>query len=99
MAKKNYAILAEDGRGKQRLYKVFADDVNGFDGFIADHGDEALPGSTIDIADYKMILRLRNDGNWEQYQDYASAEERAEIDEAALADVLDGLIPDEEVAV
>ncbi|MBR2048270.1 MAG: hypothetical protein IJ960_06695 [Oscillospiraceae bacterium] len=90
-----YTIQHEDSRGWKSIYEVLADDLTGFDDFVAEHGATALPGSTIDIADYKLILRLRNDGNWEQYQDYASAEERAEIDAAALEAILDGLIPEE----
>ena len=97
MARKTYTILKEDGRGRKNMavYEVFVDDVNGFDAFLADHGREALPGSTIDISDYKMILRLRNDGNWEIWKDYATPEEREEIDSAALEAVLDGLLPEE----
>ena len=95
MAKPTYTIRDEDSRGWKSFFTVLADDLAGFDAFVADHGHEALPGSTVDIADYKMILRLRNDGNWEQHKDYATPEERAEIDAAALEAVLDGLLPEE----
>ena len=96
MKERTYTILKEDGRGRDRsIFEVLADDHNGFTDFCAEHGSEALPGSTVDIADYKLVLRLRNDGNWEQYKDYATPEEREEIDATAIEAVLDGLLPEE----
>lgn len=93
-----YTILRLDRRINGAIYHVLADDQTGFDKFIIDHGEKVLPGSTIDVADYKTVFRMRNDKTWENYRSYAADdEEQATIEEAAVAALMDELIPDEDI--
>lgn len=93
-----YSILRLDRRIMGAIFNVLADDQTGFDKFITDHGDMVLPGSTIDVADYKTVFRMRNDKTWEKHSSYAAnAEEQAAIEEAAVTALMDELIPDDEL--
>ena len=94
MSRPTYTVLEKDDRGKRAIYKVLADNAQGFDDFIT-NTDGILPGSTVDIADYKAIFRLRNDGSWEQLESYGEGDAAAQ--EAAIADILDGLISDADI--
>lgn len=96
MSRPTYTVLAKDDRGKRAIYKVLADNAQGFDDFISSTSG-ILPGSTVDIADYKTVFRLRNDGNWEQLRYYGEGEVTEEMQEAMVADILDGLISDDEI--
>lgn len=91
-----YTIQRFDRRLNGTIYEVFADNLTGFDDFVAKYGDTALPGTVIDIADYKAKYRLRNDGNWERFASYAANEEEAAaLEEAAAEEILNELIPDD----
>lgn len=97
MAKQKFTVLRRDTQAEGSVYQVFVDNTTGFNSFIGYRRD-ILPGSTVDIADAKAEFRLRHDGSWEQIRSYASsAEEAAALEAAAVADMLDTLIPDEEV--
>lgn len=98
MSKRNYTILERNTQAEGSVYRVFVDNTKGFDEFTGNAGNDILPGSTVDIADVKAEFRLRHDGTWEQLRSYAASEEEAAaLDEAAAAELLDTLIPDEEV--
>lgn len=98
MSRPTFTILEKDDRGKRAIFKVLADSATGFDDFISSTSG-ILPGSTVDIADYKAVFRLRNDGSWEQLESYADDDaDAAAAEEAAVADILDGLISDDEIA-
>ncbi|MBQ3256451.1 MAG: hypothetical protein IJA67_03450 [Oscillospiraceae bacterium] len=97
MSRPTYTVLEKDDRGKRAIYKVLADNAQGFDDFISSTSG-ILPGSTVDIADYKTVFRLRNDGAWEELESYADGESDAAAQEAAVAEILDGLISDDEIA-
>lgn len=90
---KTYTILAHTHKKRGGIYEVLVDDMAGFDEFIMNHAD-ALPGSTVDVADFRKVFRLRHDGDWEEFRDYSDGDEAAE--QEAVASVLDDLIPDEE---
>lgn len=97
MSRPTFTILEKDDRGKRAIFKVLADNATGFDDFISSTSG-ILPGSTVDIADYKTIFRLRNNGDWEAYENYAADdEEAAALEEAAVASILDDLIPDDAI--
>ena len=95
MSRPTYTVLAKDDRGKRAIYKVLADNAQGFDDFISSTSG-ILPGSTVDIADYKTVFRLRNDGSWEQLESYGEIDAAAQ--EAMVADILDGIISDEDIS-
>ncbi len=97
MSRPTYTVLEKDDRGKRAIYKVLADNAQGFDDFITNNSG-ILPGSTVDIADYKAIFRLRNDGSWEQLESYGDGELDAAAQEAAIAEILDGIITDDDIA-
>ena len=97
MSRPTYTVLAKDDRGKRAIYKVLADNAQGFDDFISSTSG-ILPGSTVDIADYKTVFRLRNDGAWEELESYADGETDAAAQEAMVADILDGIISDEDIS-
>lgn len=98
MSRPTFTILEKDDRGKRAIFKVLADNATGFDDFISTTSG-ILPGSTVDIADYKAVFRLRNDGSWEFIRSYADEGAVADaLQEAAVADILDGLISDDEIA-
>ena len=77
MSTPTFTILSHEKKPDGVLYEVFADTVVGFADFIDLHGTTAVPGSTVDIADVKGVFRLRHDGDWEDYQNYADSEEEA----------------------
>ena len=96
MSTTTFTVLSHQKKPNGVLYEIFADNVNGFADFAELHGDTAVPGSTVDIADLKAVFRLRHDGDWEEYESYAASEEEAAaLEEAALETILDELIPDE----
>lgn len=77
---------------------MLVDNTQGFNSFIGKFGRDILPGSVIDIADVKAEFRLRNDRTWEKFRSYAASEEEAAALEAtAVAEILDTMIPDEEI--
>ena len=95
MRAKKFTILSHERKTNGVLYEVFVDDPEGFAEFVEMHGDEAVPGSTVDIADVKAVFRLRHDGNWEKHESYAASEEEAAaLDGAAAELIFDELIPD-----
>lgn len=97
MSRPTFTILKKDTRGKRAIYEILADDAAGFDSFIRECGAEVLPGSTVDIAAYKRVFRLLNNGNWEEYRSYASSEELYnQIETEAVEAILNDLVPDEE---
>ena len=91
---KTYTILDQVHKMVGNIYEVLVDNMAGFDNFILEHAD-ALPGSTVDVADFRTVFRLRHDGSWEEFRDYSSADEEAK--QEAVATVLEDLIPDEEL--
>ena len=93
-----YSILRQDRRMKGFIYEVFVDDMAGFDEFTTEQAENILPGSTVDIADFKRVFRLRNDGEWEEYKNYSNSDDPAAEEEAAVASILDDLVSDEEIA-
>ena len=96
MSTTTFTVLSHQKKPNGVLYEIFADNVSGFADFVDLHGDTAVPGTTVDIADVKKVFRLRHDGDWEEYESYAASEEEAAaLEEAALEEILDELIPDE----
>ena len=98
MNEKKYSILRQDRRMKGFIYEVFVDDLAGFDEFTFDQAENILPGTTVDIADLKRVFRLRNDREWEEYQNYSEPDDPAVDDEAAVAAILDELVSDDDIA-
>lgn len=97
-----FTILKQDQRGINAIFDVLADGPAGFEDFADTYGHRALPGSTVDIADFRTVLRLRNDGTWEEYRSYATEAEAAEIEakaDAAAEAILDDLLPEDESEV
>ena len=80
------------------IYEVFVDDMAGFDEFTFDQAENILPGSIVDIADLKRVFRLRNDREWEEYQNYSGSSESAAEEEAVVALILDDLVSDDDIA-
>lgn len=101
MSRPTFTVQRRDKRAGGSIFEVLTDTVVGFDDFVRINGGEILPGSTVDFADYRKVYRLRNDGEWEEYQSYVSEdmseEEAAAAEEAMIADILDGLIPDDAI--
>ena len=91
---KTYTVLDQTHKMLGGIYSVLVDNMTGFDDFILDHGD-ALPGTTVDVADFRMVFRLRHDGSWEELYDYSSGD--PEATQEAVATVLEDLVPDEEL--
>lgn len=91
---KTYTVLDQTHKMMGGIYSVLVDNMTGFDDFILDHGD-ALPGTTVDVADFRRVLRLRHDGSWEELYDYSSGD--PEATEEAVAAVLEDLVSDEEL--
>lgn len=101
MSRPTFTVQRRDKRAGGSIFEVLADAVVGFDDFIRINSGEILPGSTVDFADYRKVYRLRNDGIWEEYQSYApedmTEEDAAAAEEAMIAAILDGLIPDDAI--
>ena len=95
MSRPTFTVQSRDKRTNGSIFSVLADNAAGFDDFILEYGEEILPGSKVDFADYRKVFRLRNDGSWEEYSSYLAEGTDAEAaEEAAVASVLDDLIPD-----
>lgn len=92
MKKRKYTILDRKTRENGVVFSIFTDDTDGFADFEEEMGASAAPGSTVDIADLKCVLRLRHDGQWERVSSYAASEAEAEQEleaaEAILAEIL-----------
>ena len=98
MSRPTFTIQSRDKRTNGAIFEVLVDNAVGFDDFILEYGEEILPGSKVDFADYRKVFRLRNDGSWEEYSSYLAEGTDAEAaEEAAVASVLDDLIPDDYV--
>lgn len=96
MSRPTFTIQSRDKRTNGSIFEVLADSAVGFDDFILEYGEEILPGSKVDFADYRRVFRLRNDGSWEEYSSYLAEGTDAEaVEQAAVADILDDLIPDD----
>lgn len=94
---RKYTILSCNQSMGRWVYRVFADNLAGFDAFVAE-AKNVSPGSTVDIADLKTIFRLRNDGDWEPLKIYgATADDGTTAEEAATAVVLDDIVPDDDL--
>lgn len=89
--KRNYIVLRYDRRMDGTIYEAYADDMDGFDAFVAAARD-ILPGSTVDVGELNTVLRLRCDGSWETYREYvrSAAEERQAIVDDVLSALPDG---------
>ena len=95
MSRPTFTVQNRDKRADGSIFEVLVDNAAGFDDFILEYGEEILPGSKVDFADYRKVFRLRNDGSWEEYSSYLAEGTDAEAAEAAaVASVLDDLIPD-----
>lgn len=89
---KQYTILDQTHKMMGSIYAVLVDNMDGFDHFVLVHAD-ILPGSTVDVADFRMMFRLRHDGSWEELYDYSTGD--VQVQQEAVASVLDGIIPDD----
>ena len=95
MSRPTFTIQNRDKRTNGIIFEVLVDNAAGFDDFIMEYGEEILPGSKVDFADYRKVFRLRNDGSWEEYSSYLAEGTDPEASEAAaVAAVLDDLVPD-----
>ena len=101
-AQNGYNILSRHQTYGGWKYEVFADSAVGFGNFCADYADEEIaPGSEVDIADLKTVLRLRNDGEWESRSYYGTGEAPAaeEITNTIAEQVLNDLVSDEDIGL
>lgn len=88
MEKRTYTILDRKTRENGVVFTIFVDDTDGFADFEEALGASAAPGSTVDIADLKCVMRLRHDGQWERLSSYAASEAEAEELENAAAEAI-----------
>lgn len=98
MSKNTYTVLSRDRRADGSVYEILADDLDGFDAFFADAAGEALPGSTVDIADLHKVMRLRNDGYWEELRAYGKEGGDSAAETALIESIADELVPDDYIA-
>ena len=97
MSKNTYTVLSRDRRADGSIYEILADDLDGFDAFFADAAGDALPGSTVDIADLHKVMRLRNDGYWEEFRTYGTQGGDSAAETALIESIADELVPDDYV--
>lgn len=101
MNEATYTVLRRTKYPRGTLYTVFADDAEGYADFVEaaeagrGYGENALPGSKVDVADLKTVYRLRNDGTWEEYQSYGTVDAASET--AAETALLNDLLGSDEV--
>jgi len=101
-ANNGYNILRRQQTFGGWKYEVFADSAVGLANFCADYADEEIaPGSEVDIADLKTVMRLRNDGEWESRSYYGTGEAPAaeEITNTIAEQVLNDLVSDEDIGL
>lgn len=98
MSKNTYTVLSRDRRADGSVYEILADDLDGFDAFFADAAGDALPGSTVDVADLRKVMRLRNDGYWEEFRAYGTQGGDSAAETARIESIADELVPDDYTA-
>lgn len=97
MSKNTYTVLSRDRRADGSVYEILADDLDGFDTFFADAAGDALPGSTVDVADLRKVMRLRNDGYWEEFRAYGKEGGDSAAETALVESIVNELVPDDYV--
>lgn len=97
MSKNTYTVLSRDRRADGSVYEILADDLDGFDTFFADAAGDALPGSTVDVADLRKVMRLRNDGYWEEFRAYGKEGSDSAAETALVESIVNELVPDDYV--
>lgn len=95
MSKNTYTVLSRDRRADGSVYEILADDLDGFDTFFADAAGDALPGSTVDVADLRKVMRLRNDGYWEEFRAYGKEGGDSAAETALVESIVNELVPDD----
>lgn len=97
MSKNTYTVLSRNRRADGSVYEILADDLDGFDTFFADAAGDALPGSTVDVADLRKVMRLRNDGYWEEFRAYGKEGGDSAAETALVESIVNELVPDDYV--
>lgn len=97
MIETTYTILSKTKIERGWLMEVLVDDATGF----ADFAGQTLrfglaPGTKVDIAGEKVVMRLLNSGEWAIYDNYSGVTDE-EAEAAMVESILAALVDDDEI--